>query len=196
MLASITPLGERGRQSHWGLTATAFMLGASVAGVSIGALAGALGAVLLPSHDATTWRLVAVAVAALLAIAVDKRPGRVPGPRRQVDERWLAEFRGWVYGLGYGVQLGAAVTTVISSAATYLALLAALLVASAGRGAIVMGCYGLVRGLSLLGGARVRSPAQLIALHARLDRARGGAARAGTLLLAAVFAGAVMGAVL
>jgi hypothetical protein len=196
MLASITPLGERGRQSHWGLTATAFALGASLAGASIGALAGALGALLLPSHGTSTWRLVTVAVAALLAIAVDTRAGGVPGPRRQVDERWLSEFRGWVYGLGYGVQLGTAVTTVISSAATYLALLAALLVANTGRGAIVMGCYGLVRGLSLLGGARVRTPAQLIALHAWLDRARGGAARAGTILLAAVFAGAVVGAAL
>ena len=51
----------------------------------------------------------------------------VPGPRRQVDERWLDEYRGWVYGAGYGAQLGLGVTTVVSSAATYVALLAAFL---------------------------------------------------------------------
>ena len=40
------------------------------------------------------------------------------------------EFRGWVYGLGYGAQLGLGVSTVVSSAATYVALLAALLCAT------------------------------------------------------------------
>ena len=52
---------------------------------------------------------------------------RVPGPRRQVNERWLDEYRGWVYGLGFGAQLGLGVTTIVTSAATYVALFAALL---------------------------------------------------------------------
>jgi hypothetical protein len=113
-----------------------------------------------------------------------------------VDERWLDRFRGWVYGLGYGVQLGLGVTTVVSSAATYLALTAALLLADAGAGAVVMGCFGLMRGISLLAGARVHSPEQLIALHAWLERGRVRGARVGIALLAVISAGALIGAAL
>jgi hypothetical protein len=55
---------------------------------------------------------------ALVALALDLSPRPVPGPRRQVDDRWRDQYRGWVYGLGYGVQLGVGVTTIVSSAAT------------------------------------------------------------------------------
>ena len=43
MLASITPLGERGRHSHYAVTMSAFLLGALAAGALTGALLGALG---------------------------------------------------------------------------------------------------------------------------------------------------------
>ena len=194
MLASITPLGERGRHGHWSVTAVAFALGAALAGAALGAIAGGIGSVVLGSVS-TAARLGTLALAALLAIGVDARVARVPGPRRQVDERWLVRFRGWVYGLGYGSQLGVGVATVVSSAATYVAVLAAVLVAGAGRGALVMGSYGVVRGLSLLAGATVQRPDQLLALHARLERGRLHASIGGIALLAAIFAGAAIGAV-
>jgi hypothetical protein len=136
-------------------------------------------------------RLALLAAALLVAVALDLLRA-VPGPRRQVDERWLDEFRGWVYGLGFGSQLGVAVTTVVSSAATYVALLAAFLTGSAWGGAVVLGCFGLVRGMTPLAAARVRRPDQLMALHARLDRWRAPAARtwpalmAGALVLAGI----------
>lgn len=185
MLASITPLGERGRQSHWGITAAAFIASAIAAGAGAGALAGAVGSLALHGLSDST-RLAVLAGAALVALALDGGPWRVPGPRRQVDERWLDSFRGWVYGLGYGAQLGAGVTTVVSSAATYLALVAAVLVANPGRGAIVMGGYGLIRGLSLLAGAYVRTPAHLFGLHQRLDAGRRPAQLAGLVVIAGI----------
>jgi hypothetical protein len=101
-----------------------------------------------------------------------------------------------VYGLGYGSQLGLAVTTVVSSAATYVALLAALLSAGAGAGAVILGCFGAIRGLTPLAAARVRSQRQLLALHRALARWRGrvrwGAVglQAAVLLIALAFAGA------
>src|SRR5664279_1224586 len=149
MLASITPLGERGRQATWGITVTFFLFGATTAAAAAGALAGALGGLLLPALG-SHGRFAALAVALLAAIALDAGGARVPGPRRQVDERWLDEFRGWVYGLGYGAQLGLGVSTVVSSAATYVALLAALLCADPGAGAAILGLYGAIRGLSPL----------------------------------------------
>jgi hypothetical protein len=196
MLASITPLGERGRHSHWGVTVTAFVAGAGAAGALLGTVTGGIGSLLLDGGVSLRARLAVLAGAALVAFALDALMPAPPGPRRQVDERWLDRFRGWVYGLGYGVQLGLGVTTVVSSAATYLALTAALLLADAGAGAVVMGCFGLMRGISLLAGARVHSPEQLIALHAWLERGRVRGARVGIVLLAVISAGALIGAAL
>jgi hypothetical protein len=196
MLASITPLGERGRHGHWSVTVTAFAIGASAAGAVVGGVIGGIGALAHVGSLSVAGRLAVLAGAALVAIWLDARAARVPGPRRQVDERWLDQFRGWVYGLGYGAQLGLGVTTVVSSAATYLAMLAALLVADVGRGALVVGCFGLVRGLSLLASGGVRGPEELVSLHAMLERHRSVARAAGVALLAAIFAGAVLGAAL
>jgi sulfite exporter TauE/SafE len=173
MLASITPLGERGRRSTWGVTVTAFLLGAVLAAAAAGAGLGALGSVALPDALTARDRVVGLAMALAAAILLDAGLARVPGPRRQVNERWLDDYRGWVYGLGYGSQLGLAVTTVVSSAATYVALVAAFLSGSAGRGAIILACFGAIRGLTPLAAAHVHSQRQLLALHAALDRWRG-----------------------
>ncbi|HWF73932.1 MAG TPA: hypothetical protein VG186_11340 [Solirubrobacteraceae bacterium] len=194
MLASITPLGERGRHSRWAITVTAFLFGATLAGVALGALAGAIGALVLPASVGLAPRLGAVAAAGLVATLLDVRAERVPGPRRQVNEDWLRAFRGWVYGLGYGVQLGLGITTVVSSAALYVAVVAALASGEPGRGALVLGCFGVARGLTLLGAARVRRPEQLIALHRRLGQWRGRARTAAATTLAAVTAAALIGA--
>lgn len=171
MLASITPLGERGRHSRWWLTVTAFLLAAAVAGAGAGAALGMLGSLALSGVPADA-RLALLGAALVVAIALDSAPRAVPGPRRQVDERWLDQYRGWVYGVGYGGQLGLAVTTVVSSAATYVALLASVLVGGPGWGVVVLGGYGAVRGLIPLAAAGVRSPQGLIALHLVLARWR------------------------
>src|ERR1700748_1348549 len=128
MLASITPLGERGRRSRWWITVSAFLLSATAAAASAGALLGALGSLAAPTQAHV--RLAVLLAGIGVAIVLDGLPRAVPGPRRQVDERWLDEYRGWVYGAGYGAQLGLRVTTGVSSAATYVALLAAFLTAN------------------------------------------------------------------
>jgi hypothetical protein len=186
MLASITPLGERGRRSRWGITVSAFLLSATAAGAVAGALLGALGEIALPAHGTLAVLAGAIAVAVML----DSLPPAVPGPRRQVDERWLDRYRGWVYGAGYGAQLGLGVTTIVASAATYVALLAAFLAGGAPAGALILGCYGAVRGATPLAAAHVRSQRQLLDFHRALARWRGPArwgalaAQSGMLVLA------------
>ncbi len=167
MLASITPLGERGRRSTWSLTVAAFLLGATAAGALAGAAAGQLGELVMGGLDESV-RLLVLAAGLLAGGLLDVLPGRIPGPRRQVNERWLDEFRGWVYGLGFGAQLGLGVSTVVTSSATYVGFLAALLSASTVSGAIILGCFGLVRGATPLVAAGVRRPDQLLAMHRRL----------------------------
>jgi sulfite exporter TauE/SafE len=168
MLASITPLGERGRRSNWWVTVTAFLIGATAAAAVAGAALGALGSVALPARPRLPVLLAAIGV----AIVLDGLPLAVPGPRRQVDERWLDRYRGWVYGAGYGAQLGLGVTTIVSSAATYVTLVAAFLTMSAPAGAVVLGCFGALRGLTPLATAGVRSQRQLLDFHRALARWR------------------------
>jgi hypothetical protein len=195
MLASITPLGERGRGSTWAVTVTAFALGATVGGGLIGALAGALGGVVMPGAAGVHVRLDLLAVALGVAAGLDARADVAPGPRRQVNERWLDEYRGWVYGLGFGTQLGFGVSTVITSAATYAALLAAGLSGSVAQGALIGALFGLVRGLTPLAAARVRTPRQLLGLHHAMTRWQAPSRWVAVTALAVAAGGALAGGV-
>jgi MFS family permease len=169
MLASITPLGERSRGFSWGLTASAFAAGAVGAGALGGAIGGALGS-LAPSG---TWRDgVAIGVLAA-ALVIDATPlrRRLPTTRRQVNEDWMRRYRGWVYGLAFGAQLGTGVSTIVTSAAVYAMVLGTLLSGTVGAGAVVGAAFGVVRALSVLPARAVTDPASLTRLHARLEHA-------------------------
>jgi hypothetical protein len=166
MLASITPLGERGRRRRWGRTVTAFVIASTIGGAATGAIAGVLGWLVLRG---VSWDARVGLVAALLAIglALDLA-GKVPGPRRQVDESWLDRYRGWVYGAGFGFQLGAGVVTIVTNSTVWVALGAALATASPALGAAICALGGLVRGATILSGAGLQTPEQLVRFHARL----------------------------
>jgi hypothetical protein len=163
MLTSITPLGERGRANRWGLTTTAYIVASVLAGSALGAVLGAIGGVAHPPRTAALIALAVAAVVAALADAADRRP---PSWRRQVDENWLSTYRGWVYGAGYGGQLGLGVVTIVTSATMYAVLAAEVLAGSAGGGALLGLAFGLARALPLLLAGRVHSTAQLASLHA------------------------------
>lgn len=174
MLSSITPLGERGRHSRWGLTVCALIGGAALGGVLAGLLAGSIGAVLF-AGKVGAGAVVGLAAALLLGAAFDVEAAglSLPTVRRQVDEAWLRRYRGWVYGLGFGVQLGAGVVTIVVASAVYAMLLACLLSASPALGALIGGCFGALRGMSVLAAGRARDPRRLMALHAAVLRGRG-----------------------
>jgi hypothetical protein len=97
---------------------------------------------------------------------------RVPGPRRQVNENWLVTYRGWVYGAGFGVQLGLAFLTIVTASATWVAFACALFAGGPLAGGAIGATFGLVRALPVLTAARVRDPWALHALVRRLERLR------------------------
>jgi hypothetical protein len=166
MLASITPLGERGRRSRWWLTVAAHGVGAAAGGAALGGLLGAAGA---PLPDGRVALVVALGIA--LAGAADEGGVgglRIPTVHRQVDEGWLDRYRGWVYGVGYGFQLGLGVTTVVTTSAVYLTWALALLSGSGPAGALVGLVFGLTRGLAPLTTARIHRPEQLHRHHRRV----------------------------
>ena len=187
MLASITPLGERARGSHWSVTVGFYVVAATVAGAAVGALAGLLGGVAGVDGASFAARAAVLAAALALGLLLDVS-GRLPTLRRQVNEDWLREYRGWVYGAGFGGQLGVGVTTIVTTSLVYVTLLAAFLAATPARGAAIAGAFGLARGATLLVGARVRRPGDLGRLHRGIDAWRGrvrAATLAGQLALAA-----------
>jgi hypothetical protein len=168
------------------VTVTAFAVAATAAGAAAGALLGGLAAALGVGMG-PLWLLGA---GVLAAIAVDAIPGvHAPGPRRQVNEEWLHRYRGWVYGVGFGAQLGLGVTTIVSTAAVYATGAAAFLTGSPALGAIVGAAFGAARAATLLGAARVREPRALAALDRRLsawERPAGVAALAAEALIVVV----------
>lgn len=191
MLGSITPLGERGRRSHYGLTVTAFIAGSTGAGALLGGLLGGAGS--LAGLEGTTTAAAAAAAVLLLALAFDLGVAglRLPTVPRQVDDLWLYRYRGWVMGIGFGFQLGLGVVTIVTTAFTYATFLLAAMSGSIAGGVVIGATYGLVRAATVLGGARVDSPERLMAMHARLRRWEPPARRAvlgiqGLLLVVAV----------
>src|SRR3954451_8576888 len=150
MLASITPLGERGRGASWRRTVTAYVVASTVGGAVIGAVLGALG-MALHVQD-TLWTLVAAGLLALVAAALDLA-GRLPTVRRQVDETWMTRYRDWVYGAGFGLQLGVGGVTIVTSASLYLPGLVELMTGDPAVGALVGAAFGASRAAPLLGTA-------------------------------------------
>jgi hypothetical protein len=174
MLASISPLGERARHNRWWLTAGGFAAGALAGGAAAGGLLGGAGrgaTALLPAlrGPARGWPTVAAATVAVVAGAVDLwAPRRVPTTRRQVDEDWLDRYRGWVYGLGYGAQLGTGVATVVTTATVYAWMAAAVLTRSVAAGATIGLLFGAARAVPLAAVARADDPRRLRAVLVRL----------------------------
>lgn len=168
MLASISPLGERARGSRWSVTVTAHVAGSTVAGALWGAMLGVIGA-RLPLGDRLRLLLLAVVLAlAILAEVVPHFP--LPSLRRQVDEDWLHRYRGWVYGAGYGFQLGLGTATIVTTSAIYAAMAAALLTGSV-VGAVAIGMtFGAMRGLLVLLSRKAHDPDRLRQVHRRLHR--------------------------
>lgn len=171
MLSTITPLGEQGRGNRFGVTATWFILGATLGGLTLGLGAALLAAVVGLFGISAPVALAVGGVLAVLAAAADARLFglAVPYHRRQVNEYWLDDYRPWVYGGGFGWQIGVGFATyIMTSAIVLLVALAAL----TGEPLVALGLgtlFGFGRGLGVLPGARLTTPAKLAAFHTKFD---------------------------
>jgi hypothetical protein len=194
MLSSISPLGQRARGGRYWRATTAYLTGTTLAGAALAAAMGAIGALAGAAHWHRGATGAALLAAAAAAAAVADLTGRRAGPRRQVDERWLVAYRDWVHGFGYGMQLGAGVLTIVSTATILLTGLIALVIADPVTAAAVGATFGLARGAMLLSTARVRTAEDLRRLMRRHAAAQRPAAylavatAAGTALVAAAAA--------
>ena len=169
MLASITPLGERGRGRRWGITAGFFTVGSMIGGAARGFVLGGLASLIphaiRPTPTSTT--LIVAAALGLAAVAeLRKWPVAGLGPQRQVNEDWLDTYRGWVVGAGFGFQLGTGVMVYITTAASYVVFLLEALTFSPRAGALLGAVFGIGRALPVLATGRITTPVALRRAHA------------------------------
>jgi len=182
MLSSIHPFGERARNQSYPITVIAFLIGATIGGAVLGAATGliALGASSMGLRSAT------LAAGVLLLSALWEASGRpVPSLTRQVDDAWLTKYRGWVYGLGFGAQLGVGFVTYVTTPLTYGFVAAGILLGDPGVLLASGVVYGTTRGLSIFTTAGVRSPDELRSFFLRLQRLLSPARVGASLLLGA-----------
>jgi hypothetical protein len=103
---------------------------------------------------------------------------QIPVLRRQVNERWLDQFRGVVYGVGFGWQIGVGVATYVMTTGVWLLIALAVLDGHVLVALSLGATFGTVRGLAVLAGARATTPERLRHLHRQMERYRAPVRRA------------------
>jgi MFS family permease len=171
MLSSLTPLAERGRGHRYRTTVTWFIIGGVLGGCALGGTAAlfAVGVKALGPSEGVVFGIVALAALAALASDLELFGFRIPVHHRQVNERWLDQFRSWVYGIGFGFQIGMGLATYIMTAALYLLLVIAAFSQSVVIALILGSVFGFVRGLAVLLGRNITSPQALNSFHRRFS---------------------------
>jgi hypothetical protein len=171
MLSTITPLAEQSRGYRYRTTAAWFVAGAVLGGCTMGLGAAALALLAGAVGLSVAATLTIAALAALVTAASDLRlfGWQLPIHPRQVNEVWLSSYRAWVYGGGFGWQIGTGFATYIMTAAVYLTVALAALTGSPLVALAIGALFGLVRGLAILLGARITSTERLVAFHRRFD---------------------------
>jgi hypothetical protein len=174
MLSTVTPLAEAGRGRRWSVTAAWFVVGAVLGGLTLGALMAVLAAGVGALGLSTTTVLAVATLAALLCAASDLDPFglHIPFHGRQVNERWLDQYRAWVYGGGFGWQIGCGLATYITTAGVYLTILLTALTGEPLLAVAIGAGFGLIRGLAIFAGRTITSTDDLLAVHRRFGALR------------------------
>jgi hypothetical protein len=172
MLSTITPITEQARGRRYWATVPWYVLGAVAGGATLGLLAAVLALPVRALDLSTSAALAIVAVLAIVSILSDLRVGRFQLPRhgRQVDRLWLDHYRSWVYGTGFGWQIGVGLATYIVTSAVYLAVAIAALSGSPAEAFVIGLVFGTLRGLAIFLGVGATTLEALRSLHRRIHR--------------------------
>jgi hypothetical protein len=100
-----------------------------------------------------------------------------------------------VWSLGYGVELGVGVITIVTTSTVYATWAAASLSGSASAGAAIGAAFGFSRALPVFSVARVRRPDQVLGIDATLARLAAPARRVTYVLGAVLASAAIVGGV-
>jgi len=172
MLSTITPVTEQGRGRHYAATVPWYLLGALAGGATLGGVA-ALASIPVRAADIPEMTVLAIiGLFAVVSIFSDLGVGgfQLPRHKRQVDRLWLDHYRSWVYGTGFGWQIGVGLATYIVTTAVYLTVLIGVLTSSPLQALTIGLLFGGVRGLAIFLGARATTLDKLHGLHRGLTR--------------------------
>lgn len=164
-------MAEAGRGHSFRSTSVWFVVGSVAGGLTLGGLMGGIAYFVAGLKATSNITLSIIAVASLVAAASDGRIAgfHLPGHDRQVNERWLDRYRPWVYGAGFGWQIGVGLATYIMTAGVYLLILVGGLSADPRVALGLGGLFGLVRGLAVYLSAGLDSGEKLLSFHARFE---------------------------
>ena len=200
MLSTITPLGEAGRGHEFRSTSRWFVVGSVAGGLTVGVVMAGLALIVNRLGPNSGLVLGIIAAAALTTAASDGRVGgfHLPSHDRQVNERWLDQYRPWVYGAGFGWQIGVGLGTYIMTAGVYLLILLGGLTGDPWLAASLGALFGLSRGLAVFLASGFDSTEKVLAFHERFESLREPVRRATivTQALVAIAAAVIGGAVL
>jgi len=136
-------------------------------GAALGSVLGAVGSRVPLSPGVSPWILALVlALGGLHHLGLVRLP--MPQLHRQVARHWMKWPLAWT-AVGYGVQLGSAVSTRITNFATYAALAASFLTRSPAHGAMTMMMFAFARALpAVFTGPVAHSPQRSFSLAFRM----------------------------
>ena len=193
MLSTITPVAEAGRGHSFRSTSTWFVIGSVAGGLTLGTLMAGIAKLVAGLGTTPAQRLWIVALGALLAASSDGRLAgfHITGHDRQVNERWLDRYRSWVYGAGFGWQIGVGLATYVMTSALYLVILIGGLTADPVVAIAVGALFGLVRGLAVYLATGLDSTGRLLSFHSKFESLREPVRQATILIMAVVSVAAV-----
>lgn len=151
------------------------MIGSTFGGGALGVVGGLAAWFLNATFDpASSVRTIVVVVAAMTALGFEatNRERLLPSRTRQVNENWIQTYRGWIYGGGFGAELGFGLSTIITTSLIHLLVVSMIFVGSFAAAFSLGLTFGVVRGATVLFARGVDSPEALRSFHHRLDTFR------------------------
>jgi hypothetical protein len=157
MVETITPVVHGGRRGRWGVALALHAAGAAISAAAFGALLALAGAALGAPWGRPGFALVAGLAALYLTAEVLGVRVPVPQMRRQVPDWWRTFFPLAPAAFLYGAGLGVGFFTYLTHGTLVVVSAAAVVSGRPAAGAVLVGAFGLARGLSAGVAFRTRS---------------------------------------
>jgi hypothetical protein len=157
MVETISPVGHGDRTRRWLAAVALHALGATLTASVFGAGLGAFGSLVHAPWGAGGLALTAAVALAYAARELVGMPLPVPAARRQVPDWWRSFFSWPIAASLYGAGLGVGFLTFLTHGTLMVVACGAALSGRPAVGAVLMGAFGLARGLSALAARSVRT---------------------------------------
>lgn len=151
MLGTVCSTGGKPELRRRMLDASLLAVGSTAGGALVGLAAAQLNGLILAAISQEHLGILLAAVAFIAAIRETRMvPLPVLSTSRQVDSIWWGKYDSRLVAVGWGLQFGSGFLTVINSAGLYVLFLFAIWAGDSWTGPVIMGVYGLSRGLEAL----------------------------------------------